>query len=342
MKKRFNLITLFAVLFSLAGCAVEMDYSSSKTNSSSSKNSEKEPSSTGNSSINSTDIKSFKTLSIVNNALTASGWETSSETISGISVLVAIKFYDFLAVMFLNSKELADASFDTYKESAEMYGYLCKQDYNNIYYGTNMGLIAYESIVNNTQTNSSSINPISSLPNSGSNKPVSLAPLGVNLIDMSRVANLQCDSYYCNGDDATKGSWYASWEWWEAEYYFESYSNSVLIASSDSGYAGWYIQLNIPLDSLVGTFTLSYDVASYAYYTNPVEIQILDSSILDPNLRGEYALNPGSHSVGNTSSVYYSHTFTANINNPCYISFPLGGRGYVEYYYANLSLVRIA
>ena len=87
-----------------------------------------------------------KSVEQVTSTFEDAGYKVASQTVSGISALVAIKGTDTLTVLFYDNTKQATESKSTWDTAAKAVGYTCKQDNNNIYYGSAAAIAIYDGI----------------------------------------------------------------------------------------------------------------------------------------------------------------------------------------------------
>lgn len=97
---------------------------------------------------NTVDPGDGKTVNQITIAFQVAGYIVESQTVMGISALVALKAStgDTLTVTIFPSVELATQAKPTYDAAAQAVGQTCKQDGKNIYYGTAAAIAVYDAI----------------------------------------------------------------------------------------------------------------------------------------------------------------------------------------------------
>ena len=174
-----------------------------------------------------------------------------------------------------------------------------------------------------------------------------------NLVDMTKVLNLQCSSgtayggQHCTSDlNGYNGSWYCDWEGWWCEY-TQAGDYGVDVASPSgcdySGAAGWYVQLNIPYASWKtnSKYTFAFDLKS-TVDTSGEQVLVTDENInIDIlNNAAQTMWTIGTIKANNSEYTHYEFTITpaADLGAENYLSFSVGGRGPLNYQFRNLYL----
>jgi hypothetical protein len=87
-----------------------------------------------------------KTASQITSAFQTAGYNVQSQTIAGMSALVAVKGVNTLTVITFPSVALATEAKPTYDAAAQAMGQTCKRDGKNVYYGTAAAVAVYDAI----------------------------------------------------------------------------------------------------------------------------------------------------------------------------------------------------
>ena len=202
--------------------------------------------------------------------------------------------------------------------------------------------------VENSSSNSSLDDITSSSSNqddpSNDNDPTPKYDNENNLVDMTKVLNLQCSKntiyggQYCTGNEGGyHGSWYCDWEGWWCEY---------TQAGDYSGADSWYVQLNVPYASWKtnSTYTFAFDLKSTVDTSGEqVKITAEDINVDMLNSSAQYMWTVGTFKANNSEYTHYEYTITTagDLGAENYISLSLGGRGTLNYQFRNLYLSEV-